>query len=133
MAKNNLDLVAVQEVTWVGYGSQPEDNYMFSYGNGKACHQLGMCYFVRKGIISAVKRVAFINNKMSYITLGGRWCGIIVLNVHAPTEDKSDNMKEIFYKELQHVFNQFLKYYTKIPLRDFNANIERAMIFSNQQ
>jgi hypothetical protein len=27
---------------------------------------------------------------MSYITLKDRWCDIIVLNVHAPTENKDD-------------------------------------------
>jgi hypothetical protein len=28
-----------------------------------------------------------------HITLRGRWCDIIVLNVHAPTEDKCDDTK----------------------------------------
>jgi hypothetical protein len=41
-------------------------------------------------IISAVKRVE------SYIILRGRWCHIIVLNVHAPTEDKTDDVKDSF-------------------------------------
>jgi hypothetical protein len=41
------------------------------------------------------------------ITLRGRWYEI-VLNVHAPIEDKSDDMKVTFYKELEHVFDQFL-------------------------
>jgi hypothetical protein len=37
---------------------------------------------------------------MSYIILRGHWCHI-VLNVHAPTEDKIDDMKDSFYKELE--------------------------------
>jgi hypothetical protein len=41
---------------------------------------------------------------MSYIILRGRWCDIIVLNVHAPTEDKTDDLKDNFYGELEHVF-----------------------------
>jgi hypothetical protein len=28
--------------------------------------------------------------------LRGRWCHIIVLNVHAPTEDKTDDVKGSF-------------------------------------
>jgi hypothetical protein len=36
---------------------------------------------------------------MSYIILRGRWYDI-VLNVHAPTEDKSDDMKDSFHEEL---------------------------------
>ena len=33
---------------------------------------------------------------MSYIVLRGRWCNIIVLNVHAPSEEKSDSSKDSF-------------------------------------
>jgi hypothetical protein len=36
---------------------------------------------------------------MSYIILRGLWCDIIVLNVHAPTEDNIDDKKVSFYKE----------------------------------
>jgi hypothetical protein len=63
-------------------------------------------------IISAVKRVECVNDKMSYIILRGRWCHVIVLNVHAPTVDKIDDVKDIFYEELEHVFDTFLKYHT---------------------
>jgi hypothetical protein len=77
-------------------------------------HHLGTGYFIHKGIISAVKRVEFVSDRMSYVTLRGCWCD--VLNVHAPTEDKSDDKNDGFYKELDCVFNQFLKNYMKILL-----------------
>jgi hypothetical protein len=48
-------------------------------------------------IISAVKWVEFVSDRMSYIILRGRWCDIIVLNVHVPTEDKIDDVKDMFY------------------------------------
>ena len=48
-------------------------------------------FFVRKRIASAVKRVEYVSDSMSYIVLRGRWCNIVVLNVHAPSEEKSDN------------------------------------------
>jgi hypothetical protein len=51
---------------------------------------------------------------VSYIILRGRWCDIIVLNVHAPTADKIDDMKDIFYEELERVFYKFPKYHMKI-------------------
>jgi hypothetical protein len=46
---------------------------------------------------------------MSYITLKDIWYDIFVLNLHAPTEDKIDDMKESFYEELEHVFDIFHK------------------------
>jgi hypothetical protein len=68
---------------------------------------------------------------MSYIILKGRWCDIIVLNVHAPTEDKTDDIKDTFYEELEHVFDKFPKYHMKILL-DFNAEVGREDIFKQK-
>jgi hypothetical protein len=38
---------------------------------------------------------------------GGRWRDIIVLNVYAPNEEKSNYSKESFYEELEQVFDHF--------------------------
>jgi endonuclease/exonuclease/phosphatase family metal-dependent hydrolase len=51
------------------------------------------------------------------------------LNVHAPTEDKDDNIKDSFYKELEQVLDQFPRYHMKILLGDFNAKGGREEIF----
>jgi hypothetical protein len=64
---------------------------------------------------------------MSYITIKGRWCDTIVLNVHAPTEDKDNDIKDSFYKELEQVFDQFPRYHVKIFV-DFNAKVGRGDI-----
>jgi hypothetical protein len=52
--------------------------------------------FVHHRIVSAVKRVEFDRDRVSYIVLRGRWCNIIVLNVHAPSEDKSNDSEDGF-------------------------------------
>jgi len=69
---------------------------------------LGTGLFVHHRRVSAVKRVEFVSNTVSYIVLRGRWCNIIVLNVHAPSEEKSDDSKENFYEELEQGFIIFL-------------------------
>jgi hypothetical protein len=45
--------------------------------------------------------------------------------VHAPSEDKCDDSKDSFYKELDQVFDHFPRYNIKILLGDFNAKEER--------
>jgi hypothetical protein len=65
---------------------------------------LGTGFFVHHRKISAVKRGEFISDRVSYVVLRGRWCNIIVLNVHAPSEEKSENLKDSFYEDLEQLF-----------------------------
>jgi hypothetical protein len=66
---------------------------------------------------------------MSYTILRGCWRHIIVLNVHAPTEDKIDGVKDNLYEELECVFDKFPKYHMKISFLDFNGEVDREDIF----
>jgi hypothetical protein len=111
-----LDLVGVQGVRWVAPNLL--ENIYFSTERGMR-------------ITSAVKRVEFISDRMSYKILRGRWCHILLLNVYAPTEDKTDDVKDSFYEELEHLFDKFLKYHMKILLGDFNAEVGREDIFKS--
>jgi hypothetical protein len=58
---------------------------------------------------------------------------MIGLNVHAPTEDKSDDTNNSFYEEVEQVFDQFPKYYTKILLGDFNAKAGKEGIVKSMR
>jgi hypothetical protein len=128
ISKDKLDLVEVPEVRWDRGGTEPAGEFTFFYGKGGENHELGTVFFVHKRIISAVKRVEFIKDRMSYIIPRGSWCNI-VLNVHAPTEDKIDDMKDSVYEELEGVFDKFPKCHIKILLGDFNAKVDREDTF----
>jgi hypothetical protein len=51
------------------------------------------------------------------------------LNVHVPTEDKDDDIKDSFYEEVEQVFDQFPRYHMKILVGYFNARVGREDIF----
>jgi hypothetical protein len=59
----------------------------------------------------------------------GSWFHIIVLNVHASTEDKPDDVKDSFYEELERIFDKFPKYHMKILLEDLKATVCGEDIF----
>jgi hypothetical protein len=71
----------------------------FFYGIRKENRRLRTRFiFVHHRTVSAVKRLKFISDRMSYIVLRDRWCDIIVLKLHAPSEEKSDTSKDSFKK-----------------------------------
>jgi hypothetical protein len=73
--------------------------------------------------------VEFISDMMMYEILRGRWCNVIVLNVHAPCEDKGDDVKESLYEKIGRDFDQFPRHDMKNLLGDFNAKVRREDIF----
>jgi hypothetical protein len=85
----------------VGRGgiSNSRQLYIFLW-KGNVSHLLGTGFFIHNRIISAVIRMEFVSDRMSYITFKDRWCDIIVLNVHAPTENKNYIIKDSFNEEL---------------------------------
>jgi hypothetical protein len=85
-------------------GTEPAGEYMCFYIRRNENHKLGTVFFVHKGIVSVVKRVKSVNDRMWYKILRGWRCDMIVLNVYAPTEDSVDDMKDSFYKEVERVF-----------------------------
>jgi catechol 2,3-dioxygenase-like lactoylglutathione lyase family enzyme len=88
LQKYMLDLLGMKGLRWPS-GTEPVGEYTFFYRKGNENHKLGTDFFVHKRIISAVKRVEFVSDRMLYIILRGRWSHIFVLNVHDPTEYKT--------------------------------------------
>jgi exonuclease III len=128
LGKYKLDLVGVQEVRWEKGGTEQAEGYTLFYGQENGDHQLGTGFlYIRESYQQIGKWNLLVIG--CHIILRGRWCSIIILNVHTPCEDKADDVKDNFYEELGHVFDQFPRYDMKILLCDFNAKVGRENIF----
>jgi hypothetical protein len=92
---------------------QTSGEHKFIYGKGNENHKLVTGFYVYKRIRSTVKRVELVSDRMSYTVQRSRWFHIVVLNVHAPTKDKTDYMNDSFYEEMERIFDKIPKYHTK--------------------
>ena len=104
LARHKSDLVGAQEVRWGRGGTVRAGDYNFFYGKGNETYHWEQDFFVHHRTVTAVKRKEFVSDKVSHIVLRGCWYSIIVLNVHAPSEERSDDSNESFYEELEQVF-----------------------------
>ena len=94
LARYKLTLVGAQEVRW-DKGTIQEQGVFFSTEEERKS-SIGKSFFLHHRILSAVNRVAFVSDRVSYIVLRGRWSNIIFMNVSAPSEEKSDDLKTVF-------------------------------------
>jgi hypothetical protein len=91
LTRYNLDLVGLQKVKWDKGGTARAGDYNYSYIKGNRNQLLVTGFLVHHRIVSAVKRVECVNDRVTYTVLIGRWCNIMVLKMHAPSTEKSDD------------------------------------------
>jgi len=80
LATYKLDSVGVQKVRWDKEGTGRAGDYIFFYGKGNGKSSIGKTTFVHRRTVSAVKRVEFFSDRVSYVVRRGYWCKVIVLN-----------------------------------------------------
>jgi len=97
----------------VGQGGHGKSRVLyFLYGKRKSSVRNTIFEYHR--VVAAVKKVEFVSDGASYLVLNGRWYNIIVPNVYAPSEEKSDDSKDSLNEELEQGFDHFPKFHTKI-------------------
>lgn len=130
LARYKMDVTAVQEMRWLGSGHQRHREYDLYYSCHASDHMFGTGFIVGPKMKSLVIDFKPINERLCTLRMRGKFYNISVINVHAPTEEKTSEVKESFYEELDRAYSQCPSHDLKIVLGDFNAKLGREPIYS---
>jgi len=79
--------------------------------------------------IILVKDFKIINERMCCLRLKAKWFSCTLMNVHTPTNEKTEEIKEEFYSLLEQNITQIARSDTKIILGDFIAKVGEESIY----
>jgi len=111
-------------------GTQKFDNFtLFNSRSESKKHEFGCRFYVRGEFFKYVKDFKIINKRICYLRLKAKWFSCTLINVHAPTNEKMEDIKEEFYNLLEQNINQTANSDIKIILRDFNAKVGKEDVY----
>eukprot|EP00102_Acyrthosiphon_pisum_P009625 XP_003248042.1 PREDICTED: craniofacial development protein 2-like [Acyrthosiphon pisum] len=103
-----IKVAAIQEIRWLGVGQLTIGKYTSTefFSGMENTHHFGNGFAVHRTLVPYIKDICIING-------------------HAPTEIKDDNVKDSFYDELTETYEDITGNMIRIVIGDFNAKCGR--------
>ena len=127
---SNLVLgVEVLQETRLESGIKKFDNFaLFSSGLESKKHEFGCGFYGSGEFLKYVKDFKIINERICCLRLKVKWFSCTLINVHAPTNEKTEEIREKFCNLLEQNINPIARADIKIILGDFNAKFGKESI-----
>lgn len=128
MAKYKIKIAALQEVRWTGEGVIRSGNFSMFYSGGDN-RRNGTGFLVDNTMVSAVLDFKAVSDRLCTIRIKSRFFNITIISVYAPTEESEEDVKDMFYSQLEHLASSVPGHDVLILLGDFNAKIGKEEAF----
>lgn len=122
LVKYQVKITALQEIRWPEGGTLETPKGILFYSPARK-GEFGVGFMVLKEIRAAVMNFQAVNERICVLRVKARRFNITFINLHAPTEEKDNDVKEEFYNEVERVYDACPKHDIKIVLGDLNAKI----------
>ena len=101
MARVNVDILGISELTWTGMGEFNSDDHYIYYCEEESLRRNGVAIMVNRRVQNAVLRCNLKNDRMNSVRLQGKPFNITIIQVYAPTSNAEEAEVEWFYEDLQ--------------------------------
>jgi len=129
LEKYYVDITCVQEMRWIGWGAIEKKNCIIFYSCDNKEHKLGIGFVIHKKVKHLIMDFQPKSPWMCRLRVRGKFFNYSVINVHAPTEDKSDTEKYAFYDGLRNLYDTCPKLDLKLTIGDLNAQIGKEALY----
>lgn len=126
-----IQILLLQETKLKGTEITKVDDYTFFKSGSTNNRYFGNGFLVNKTWSDKVVDFKPISDRLCLLRLRGKYRKISIINVHAPTEEKSIEEKDMFYEEIAKTIDSVKKYDIKIIAGDFNAKVGREEDYRN--
>jgi len=128
IVKTQIEILALQEVRWPGKGQINKKDYLFYYsGTKEKTGQVSTGFLLMNKMQKYIISYELNNERLCKLRIKGKYNNIILINAYAPTEDKTEEIKEQFYDDLQSVVDKVPKSDLTIIFCDVNQNLEKNL------
>ena len=101
MARVNIGILGIRELTWTGMGEfNSDDHYIYHCGQ-ESLRRNGVAIIVNKRVRNAVLGCHLKYDRMISVSFQGKPFNIMVIQVYAPTSNTEEDGVERFYENLQ--------------------------------
>ena len=132
MQKVGVSMAAIQEVRWPRSGEREFRAvdliagtsfryHIYHSGGEKAGHGVGFVVIGKQ--MKWVMRWKPISDRICVFRIRDKFFNYSLINIYAPTNDKSDDVKDAFYESLDKTYDECPKHDVKIVIGDANAQI----------
>ncbi|KAI5751342.1 hypothetical protein M8J77_006574 [Diaphorina citri] len=129
MSRMNINVLGVSDTKWTNTGSFPTNSAeqkIYHSGSDEDVatnRRYGVAIIVNKEIDQCVTGFTPISDRVMMINIASEKRNINIIQVYAPTADKSDEEIESFYEDIKKVLRTTKKHDVTMILGDFNAKV----------
>lgn len=124
MSRLNIDILGISEARWPGSGKlKTSKGHIYYSGGNDPKHQYGTAVLVTNDIDKAVTDFVPVCDRVMLLRIQTSYRFLNIIQVYAPTSDKSDVEIEEFYSNIEKVLSLTKKGEITLVVGDFNAKI----------
>ena len=125
-----LDITALQETRWQGKDIMDMKSHTLFYsGKEEGTREFGVAFIVERNMKRNVLDFKAVDERICVLRIKTKFHNLSFINVHAPTEEKEEIEKEVFYQKVEEVYDSCPSNDIKIVLGDLNAKVGKEEIY----